>query len=351
MGDQLNIMLDQVSASIVAPESEFEISGYKSRDLLFLEAVAVYEGVNGNNALFERAELEKSYKSFIGKPIKIRLVNNEVTGHGYDLHTKRFDELVKTVGFIYEVNGLENAEGKFEVRVKAVVWEKYYPEVAGTIRELHNRRELKFSIEADRDFEVTEEGFRRCFNINFSGLCIVNNPAFPQTKSLLVAELFEGGKKQMDFEKMYEAEKSKVEDLNGKLVLSEQKVGELSEKLEALTTEVAEMKEKAVEVEGEMKTVVADRDQYKEKVELAEKQELGKERAEKLNKYTKEVKADELAELSKEEFIETLEKAIEDYEPENAEKKDEGIGVKYEKAGNGKSNKQKMKDFIFGLDA
>lgn len=341
--------------------NNFEKADINDSDIMFIKAVAIEEGVNANNALFERDDLEKAKNTFIGKPLKIRFINNNPTGHGYDPNTGIFDEFVKNIGYIYDANSevvmpdgtihpiYYNEDipegGKYRIVVYMAMWQDYYPEIANRLRELHANNDLKFSIEATRDFTITPEGYRKCYNILFNGLCVVQNPAFENAKSLIVAEILKNqGGNNMDFEKLYNESLEKINELSSNLTLKEKEV-------ETLKTEVAEVKEKLAETTGTIKSIETERDKYKAIVETAEKAKLGEERYAKLLKYgeVKQTK-EELAEMDKEAFVELLEKTVESFVPKEEKETSEVLGVPYEKTVKDKMDrKQKLLEFIQGL--
>lgn len=345
-----------------------EIAGWDDRDIMFIEAVAVHEGVNGNDALMERADLNRAYDSFRGKPLKIRFLNNNPTGHGYNQQTGEFDDLVRAIGTIYSAeprivtadgeiisqwrdNFLEE-EGQYQIVVYIGVWQKYYPEIAMRLRQLHASGELAFSIEAEREFEVTPEGYRRCFNILFNGLAVVKTPAFEDAKSLMVAELLkEGGKNNMDFEKLYNEAKARNEELAGLLATEKADKEKAQGELAQTQTKNTELSEQLLEKDGEVKTISAELKTFKDEKELAEKKATGEQRLTKLKKYGDTDKtADELAELTKEAFVDILAEAVENFSPtgqENASKDDDGIvGAYHNTDAREKSND---KDNLLGI--
>lgn len=323
----------------------FELAGYNDADMMFMKAIAVHEGVNANGALMERADLNKAKYTFVGKPLKIRFMNNNPTGHGYDAKNNTFDELVKNIGFIYDAEAQVVMEdgtvetfwgddipegGKYQIVVYMVMWQKYYPQIALRLRQLHTDGDLNFSIEAERDFEITPEGYRKCFNILFNGLAVVQNPAFEGARSLMVAELLEKEEiRIMNFEELYKAEMAKNENLVKEKALAEQAKETAEKERDNAVKELATVKEQLLSKEGEIKTVVAERDTYKTTVETAEKDKLGKERLTKLQKYGEVSKSEqELAEMTQTDFLVVLEEMIDNYKPtgqENAEKDNVGI--------------------------
>lgn len=336
-----------VSVQVVDKRPEhIETSGWEDTDLMFIKGVAVREGVNANNALFEKDDLGRASHTLVGKPLKIRFVNNNPTGHGLNRQTGVFDEIVKPIGVIQWAWFEEAEDGKHQVIFEAVVWQKYYPEIANRLRQLHKEDNLKFSIEASRDQEVTPEGFRRQFNILFHGLCVVENPAEPEARSLMVAELLNEGGNKVDYEKLYNELLSKYEVLSNDLTLAnkDKEVAE-SERDEA-KAKVTEVSERLVETEGTLKEVTADRDNFKGQIEKAEKETLGAERLTKLQKYGETTDtAEELAELDKEAWLVKLEDAVANYKPDGKGQETAEdvtpVGVKHEKLDTTKKKNRK----------
>ena len=338
---------------------KMENAGFDDRDVMAIRAVALYEGVNANGALIERDDLEKAIPTFIGKPVRILFDGENPTGHGYDRETKTFSPLVANIGFIHWAYGVENEEkGRYEAIVEIVVWQKYFPEIATRLRELHREGDLKFSFEAERDFDITPEGYRRCYNILFTGIAIVQKPAFSEARSLMVAEILnKGGFDMEDIKKLLESIQEKVgaeiaEQFKENLGVLNDKISELEGKLETANTEVSDLKAELAERDGTIKELEADRDKYKDIVETAEKEKLGKERLEKLSKYGEVKKsAEELAEMEKSEFVDLLAEMVENYKPTEEIAEEEGaMGVPFEKTSKSKvDRKEKLLGFIEGL--
>ena len=346
---------DLVSVQVVDKRPEHvELGEWSDKDLMFIQGIAVREGVNANNALFERDDLSKTANTLTGKPLKIRFVHNNPTGHGYDRQTGIFDEIVKPIGAIHYAWPNESDDGKLQVVFEAVVWQVYYPEVANRLRQLHREGNLKFSIEASRDEEVTPEGYRRQFNILFHGLCVVANPAEAKATSLMVAELINEGGKKVDYEKLYNELLNKFNEQGNQLALVS-KDKELAEKdRDELKTQATEVAEKVIDLEGQLKEVTAEKDNFKNQIEQAEKESLGAERLVKLQKYGEVTEtAKELAELDREAWVSRLEEAVTKYHPtgnkEDAEKK-EVLGVKHENVSTKKiDRKAQLSQLIDGL--
>lgn len=336
-----------------------ELAGYDDRDIMAIRAIAFHSGVNGNDAIILKADAERSVQSLIGKPLRILFDNNNPTGHGYNRITGAYSKLVTNIGFIswsymsYEEDSEDTNE--YKVIVEIGMWKKYYPEIAKRMRELHQSGELYFSIEAEREFEVTPDGLRRCFNIMFRGLAVVQSPAWQESRSLMVAEILkEGGQQNMEeILKLLEGLKDSLntevaEQFKTNLGVLNDTIVDLKQKLETANTELSTAKEDLITTNCAIKTLEGDRDAYKSKVETAEKETLGTERLEKLSKYGKvENSVNELAELDKEAFLNLLEKMVDDYKPEIAETKP--IGVKYEKIQKTEDRKQKLLSFVSGL--
>lgn len=349
--------------------ANFEQASVYDKDIMFIKAVAIEEGLNLNNALFERAELHKSLNSLTGKPLRVLLKEGQPTGHGFNPQTGKFDKAVEQIGYIYNAeaevvspNGevkhvsydsfheLDIHDGKYRIVVYIAMWQGIYPEVAKTLRTLHKDGELAFSIEATRDYEILDDGTRRCFDILFNALAVVKTPAFENARSIMVAELLntfeQGGTKSMDFEKLYKDEVAKTASL-------ETEVASASAKATDLTAELAELRGTVAEKDAEIASVVAERNSLKVVVETAEKVKVGAERFAKLSKYGEVPKSEEeLAEMTKEDFVETLIEAVEAYKPEVASAKENSedlIGVDFSAKKSPADNKAKLMGLLTGF--
>lgn len=362
------IILDFKGSVLDKITQNMELAGYNDRDVMAIRGVACYEGVNKNNSLFERADLYKAEQTLSSKPIKIRFVDNNPTGHGLNLKTGAFDKLVQRVGFINYVWGnlntdnLEDDEvrenwdkdfaerkGTYEIMFEGVVWQKDFPNISKRIRELHNEGNLNFSIEAEVDYLITAEGYKKCFNIHFTGIAIVDNPAFPEAKSLMVAEILnKGDKVEMDeLKKLLESVNSTI----GTEIAEQFKkhLGVLNENIEALKNENAGLKVEVAEKKGELSNICAELEsvksvvnEYKTKEEFAQKQIIGTERYEKLKKYGEVASTiDEIAELSNEKFADLLCEMVDKYVPS-----DKKIAVPFVKAKDETSSKEKLIKFL-----
>lgn len=345
-------MVDIISKEIklnLLNDDKFEIGSIDDADLMRVICFGTHEGVNLNKTEFPREVLLNSYKSFIDKPL-VLLPNlfGEPTGHGFNFKTHSFDtKNRKFIGHIVDakpcivsgdsINIAEDddddidfleKDGELRIICTAIVYKWYMAEFAETLERLHSEGNLKFSMEGVVDYEVSEDGIKHCTNINFTGLAVVQNPAFENSYSLEVAEDDnEGGK--MDYEKAYNELKAKYDEVlkkynelkggkkpqgdtkptdksgggsggsgggSGKSGCAEvdiDKYTEMAEKVATLTVKIAEL------------------EPYKEKVETAERQAIGEKRHACLEKmgYT-EKSATELAECTQEEYAELLETAI-----------------------------------------
>ena len=328
---------------------KMETAGYSDLDIMAIQAVIVYEGISDDSRqlLIEKADLEKAIDSLDGKPVRILFDGENPTGHGYNQDTQTFSPLVANIGFIHWAWGKTNEEenNRYEAVCDMVIWQKYYPEISNRLRQLHQSGELKFSFEMERDFEMTPEGYKKLFNIHFTGVAIVKNPAFEQTRSLLVAELInEGGRKNVDeLLKLLGTLKETIgteiaEQFKTNLGILNEKITTLQAEKEVSLNTITDMKSEIAEKDGVIKTIEAERDEFKGTVEIAEKSKLGAERTEKLKKYG-EVKQTEteLAEMTKDEFVAVLEDVVCNFKPEIAS----GVGVKYEKVGGAVADRKK----------
>lgn len=161
------------------------------RDVLLLQGVAFHDGVNKNNAIILKDDAKKDIHTIVGKPLRV-LWEGKPTGHGYNPIDGTFDGNVKNIGYIHNAY-IEDKDGNaYDAVVEGVVWKKYYPEIANAMVQLHEENKLNFSIEAEREVQVLENGERRCYNNDFLGLSMVEHPAWDRTKSVMVAEEVEG---------------------------------------------------------------------------------------------------------------------------------------------------------------
>jgi len=327
-----------------------EIAGWSDTDLMYVRGIALKEGVNGNNALIEKDDIEKSYDTLVGKPIKIRFVNNNPTTHGLNLKTGEFDEIVKAVGVIKWAYPVEDEITKeTSVVFEGIVWQKYYPEVAGRLRQLHREGNLKFSWEATRDEEYTPEGNRHIYNIVFHGLAIVENPAEPEARSLMVAELLnEGGNEKVELNEVMK----KLTDATTEIANLKTDILAKDGTITTLEGTLSTTKEELAEANGQLKTITVERDSFKTKIEEAEKVQCGNTRLEKIQKYgdTTET-AESLGSLSKEDWLSKLEETVSNFNPEVAENKDGVTGAVHVSVGSKTklSNKEQLLQVCEGL--
>lgn len=335
-----------------------ETAGYDDRDIMAIRAVAFHSGVNNNTAVIEKDDAVRAIRTLIGKPLRILFDGENPTGHGYDRKARKFSNLVVNIGFIHWAYiDSEPDSDEYKAIVEIGVWKKYYPEIASRMRELHHEGKLFFSIEAEREFEITPEGYRRCYNILFNGLAVVQNPAWRESRSLMVAEILkEGGQQNMDeILKLLEGLKDSLnievaEQFKTHLGSLNDTIVDLKNKLEVAENELATAKEELATANGTIKDLEADRDKYKDIVETAERERLGKKRLEKLSKYGKvEQTTEELAELDKETFLTLLEEMVDNYNPQEVAE-DEAIGVQFESISKiSTDRKSKLLSFVEGL--
>lgn len=336
---------------------KMELAGYDDRDIMALKAIAFHSGVNENNAIILKDDAIRSVNTLIGKPLRILFDGLNPTGHGYNRQTNKFSKAVTNIGFIHwaYIDIDENNPDEYNVIVEVAVWRKYFPEITNRMRELHQAGELFFSIESEREFEITPEGYRRCFNILFNGLAVVQSPAWTESKSLMVAEILkEGGKSNMDeIMKLLEGLKDTLstevaEQFKSNLGVLNDKIADLTGKLETAETERDNAKEELATANGTIKELEVDRDKFKEIIETAEKEKNGNERLEKLSKYGKvEKTATELAEMDKESFVTLLEEMVTNYQPQENADDEDAIGVKFEKINkNSSDRKAKLLGFV-----
>lgn len=306
-------------------------------DLMRIKCFGTHEGVNFNNVEFPRSVLMTSYLSFVDKPVVI--VNdkfNMPTGHGYDYKKQKYNEkdrkyighIVNAYPVIVKPNGefdrfycndieIDKVQGELRIVCDLVVYKKYMKEIADNLALLHMKKKLKFSMESVVDYVEGDDGVKHCTKIHFTGLCVVENPAFKNSTGLLVAE--EQEEKLMDFEQMYNDLNSNYQALVAeKATLTADKANLTAEK-ESLQAELDTAREDLATEKGKVADAQASIEElktYKEKVEAAERQAIGEERYEKLKKYgePKQTK-EELAEMDKASFVDVLAEAVENYKP------------------------------------
>lgn len=335
--------LKKIDIDLTKAKSDIELASVYDADLMRIICFATTEGRNENGVIFPRQNLMASYRTFIDKPVIIvpDRFDNPST-HGFDYKTQTFDlEKRKNIGHITdafpvfvdkngdiyrvweveECNNEEFAECELRIVTELVVYKNYYTDIAERLEFLHSIGNLSFSMEALTNSYSTDDGGRVCTDIVFTGLAIVDDPAFVNAKSIEVSEKEE---KDMEFKEMYEAEKAKNDTLIAEKANVETELANTKEELTSTKEDLATVKTELAEVKAENESLKP----FKEKVELAEKEELGKTRLAKLEKLgVKDLDAMELAEKSKEEFADMLVEAAENYVPEVAEKKDDVIGL------------------------
>lgn len=315
-----------------------EIAEDIDSDLMRAKVFACHEGINGNGTEFTRQTLQECYKSLIDKTVVIVLdCDNLPSGHGYDFITHKFDEKArKHIGHITDaypcvvtednkIIRLKDGDlaliedgnipnGEYRIICELVLNKQYEPELCQTLLELHSKGQLLFSMECLADYTVGNDGIKHCTNIHFTGLCIVKRPAFANSYSIEIGE--QKGDFTLEFEKMYKEATERLENLVAeKTELQTEYDKVVAEKDTVETTlreEVCKLKTDIAELEAQVKALEV----YKEKVENAEKLELGKTRKEKLAKYGDVVESEqELAELTQEDYLNKLECAVDNYDP------------------------------------
>lgn len=309
--------------------NKFEMASYYDADLMRIKAFATTEGRNLNGTIFPRQNLLLAYRSFIDKPVIIvPTSDNNPSGHGFNFKNGTFDlNKRKHVGHITdaypvivddkgEINVVYDYEetanypnGELRIVTEIVIYKNYFTDIAERLEFLHNIGELAFSMEALVSAISTDDGGKVCTDIAFTGLAIVDNPAFVNSKSISVSE--KEDKEDMELQERYDA------------LVAEKAV--VDSKLEESTNEIASLKEELANTKAELATeksakeaVIAELTPFKEQVEAAEKTKLGEERAAKLSKLNVEKDSTELAELTKEEFADMLIEAAENFTQEVA---------------------------------
>lgn len=329
-------------------ETQLEIASVRDADLMKIRCFATTEGENLNGTIFPPKILLNCYRTFIDKPVVIVPDGfNNPTGHGYDYKKQEFQNdkrvnvghivdafpvFITDEGDMIEVYGgaedydifSEDRKGELRIITDLVIYKHYFYDIAERLKLLHDLGNLSFSMESMVDYYKTEDGAAVCTDISFTGLAIVDKPAFVRAKSIEVAGQ-KGDEEAMEFKEMYEAEKAKNEAL-----IAEKAV--VDEELEKTKTSLAETKEELANSKAELANAQAEVEvlkPYKEQVENAEKEALGKERAAKLEKFgIKDIDVAELSEMSNVDFAEKLVEAADNMKVEVAEEsKPEPMGV------------------------
>ncbi|MEE1071135.1 MAG: hypothetical protein U0L26_01890, partial [Cellulosilyticum sp.] len=330
---------------------EFEMASYYDADLMRIKAFATTEGKNLNGTIFPRQNLLLAYRSFIDKPVIIvPALDNSPTGHGFDFKNGTFDTnkrkhvghithahpvIVTSEGEVFTIYDVEDAqnypEGELRIVVEIAIYKHYFTDIAQRLEFLHSIGELAFSMEALVSAISTEDGGKVCTDITFTGLAIVDSPAFVNSKSIEVSEKEE---EDMELQEKYEA-------LVAEKAVVDSELQEVKDEVTSLKEELAEVKGELANVKAEKESVIAELTPFKEQVEAEQKAALGASRAEKLAKLNVEKDATELAELTKEEFADMLVEAAENYQPVVASKEVEGIPQ--EKIGIAKNDGETLK--------
>jgi hypothetical protein len=301
-----------------------------------------------------------SYRSFIDKPVIIVPNKDDLpTGHGYDFKKEKFDIAKrKNIGHIidarpvlvgngeivevYDEHDLDkHIDKELRIVVDMVIYKNYYMDISERLESLHNAGVLSFSMESVISAISTKDNGKVATDISFTGLAIVDKPAFVNSKSIELAEKEEN---EMDFEKMYEAEKAKNETLIAEKANIETELASVKEEVVTAKEELAQVKTELVEANATIETLKP----YKEQVEVAEKEALGQERAGKLAKLGMEVDATELAEMTKEQFADKLIEAADNFKPEVAEVQTE-VSANFHESKLSNSNKDILSEALESL--
>lgn len=293
----------------IKKDHDLELAGYDANDLLVIEGVAFHSGTNANGAVIFKEDAKKDITTMIGKPLRV-LWQGKPTGHGYNKMNNTFDKNVMNIGYIHNADIVDGDNDEYKAEVQAIMWKKYYPEIAEKLIELDKEGELKFSIEAERKIEVLKNGDRRCFDNNFTGLAMVANPAWDKSKSFMVAE-DESTDSPSDAPKGVKNASSKETDTNGQVDVKDK---------EALINAKLQLIESQKENDNLTKELL----KYQKIAKDYEIKEKGQERLTKLSKYG-EVKdsVEELGNLSDIDFVNKLEALVDEYAKNIDKKKDE----------------------------
>ncbi len=293
----------------IKKDHDLELAGYDANDLLVIEGVAFHSGTNANGAVIFKEDAKKDITTMIGKPLRV-LWQGKPTGHGYNKMNNTFDKDVMNIGYIHNADIVDGENDEYKAEVQAIMWKKYYPEIAEKLIELDKEGELKFSIEAERKIEVLKNGDRRCFDNNFTGLAMVANPAWDKSKSFMVAE-DESTESSSDAPKGGKNASSKETDTNTQVDVKDK---------EALINAKLQLIESQKENDNLTKELL----KYQKIAKDYEIKEKGQQRLTKLSKYG-EVKdsVEELGNLSDIDFVNKLEALVDEYAKNIDKKKDE----------------------------
>lgn len=293
----------------IKKDHDLELAGYDANDLLVIEGVAFHSGTNANGAVIFKEDAKKDITTMIGKPLRV-LWQGKPTGHGYNKMNNTFDKDVMNIGYIHNADIVDGENDEYKAEVQAIMWKKYYPEIAEKLIELDKEGELKFSIEAERKIEVLKNGDRRCFDNNFTGLAMVANPAWDKSKSFMVAE-DESPESSSDAPKGGKNASSKETDTNTQVDVKDK---------EALINAKLQLIESQKENDNLTKELL----KYQKIAKDYEIKEKGQQRLTKLSKYG-EVKdsVEELGNLSDIDFVNKLEALVDEYAKNIDKKKDE----------------------------
>ena len=215
-------------------QPRFEVASATDSDIMRILCFATHEGENLNGTIFPPKILINCYRTFIDKPVVIVPDKyDNPTGHGFDFKKQVFknDERInighvvnaypvvvmpnEELHWVYsseELDFEENKDGELRIVTELAIYKHYYSDIAERLNLLHEIGDLKFSMEAVVDSYSTEEGGNVCTDISFTGLAIVDKPAFVRARSIEVSSQKEEDE-AMEFKEMYEAEKAKNESL------------------------------------------------------------------------------------------------------------------------------------------
>lgn len=293
----------------IKKDHDLELAGYDANDLLVIEGIAFHSGTNANGAVIFKEDAKKDITTMIGKPLRV-LWQGKPTGHGYNKMNNTFDKNVMNIGYIHNADIIDGENDEYKAEVQAIMWKKYYPEIAEKLIELDKEGELKFSIEAERKIEVLKNGDRRCFDNNFTGLAMVANPAWDKSKSFMVAE-DETTESSSDAPKGGNNASSTKTDTNGQVDVKD-KEALINAKLQLIESQKAN--------DNLTKELL----KYQKIAKDYEIKEKGQQRLTKLSKYG-EVKdsVEELGNLSDIDFVNKLEALVDEYAKNIDKKKDE----------------------------
>lgn len=120
----------------IKKDHNLELAGYDANDLLVIEGVAFHSGTNSNGAVIFKEDAKKDIGTMVGKPLRV-LWQGQPTGHGYNKMSNTFDKNVMNIGYIHNAEIVDENNDDYHAEVQAIMWKKYYPEIAEKLSLIH----------------------------------------------------------------------------------------------------------------------------------------------------------------------------------------------------------------------